>query len=60
MLENNSIPYVNKIKYLSHNLQNKSINTIFNLDPVVSDIKTRNIVILSHFKFINFDSKINI
>ena len=38
MLENNSIPYVNKIKYLGHNLQNKSINTIFNLDPVVSDI----------------------
>ena len=59
-LDHNCIPYVKKIKYLGHNLHNKSINNIFNLDHLVSDIKTRTNVILSHLKFSNFDSKIKI
>ena len=59
-LNGNCIPYVNNVKYLGHNLHNNSINSIFNLYPLISDMKTRTNVILSNFKFLSFDAKIKI
>ena len=53
------IPIVNKINYLGHHLQNNSGHkNIFNVNPLVSDIKTRTNVILSYFNFLTTDSKI--
>ena len=61
-LNNKLIPIVNEVTYLGHKLFNSKrySNDIFCIDSVISDLKTRTNIILSHFKFLDIDSKIKI
>ena len=60
-LNDRPIPIVNSVKYLGHSLRNNcNIDSIFNLEPIISDIKTRSNVILSNFYFLSYDSKVRI
>ena len=61
-LDNKIIPIVNKVNYLGHHLYNRlgHNNDIFDINPIVSDIKIRTNVILSYFNFLTINSKIKV